>query len=265
MSSATAGPDLIDQIFRRDRRVVAGGLALLAALAWGYIIHMSRTMPSGMPADMAMPMSGPISGPQLLWLVPMWIVMMVAMMVPSATPMILLFAGVARQRQVRNVPTASAAVFTLGYLLVWALYATVAAAVQWQLHRLALLSPAMASASPVLGGGLLLLAGTYQWLPLKAACLSHCRSPLGFFSNHWREGNRGALRMGVEHGTYCVGCCWALMALLFVAGVMNLLWVVLIAAFVLIEKLLAGSRMFRRISGGLLAASGLWMILAGLH
>jgi len=264
MSSSTAGPELIDQILRRDRRVVAGGLVLLAALAWGYIIHMSRTMGSGMPAGMAMPMAAPLSGPELLWLVPMWIVMMVAMMIPSASPMILLFAGVARQREVRNVPTASVAVFTLGYLLVWALYATIAAVAQWQLHRLALLSPTMAAASPILGGGLLLLAGIYQWLPLKAACLSHCRSALGFFSNHWREGNWGALLMGVEHGTYCVGCCWALMALLFVAGVMNLLWVALIAAFVLVEKLLGGGRPFRRISGGLLAASGLWIILAGL-
>ncbi|MFL5472179.1 MAG: DUF2182 domain-containing protein [Gemmatimonadales bacterium] len=264
MSSTTAGPDLIDQILRRDRLVVAVGLALLTALAWGYIIHMSRTMSPGMPAGMAMPMPAAPSGPELLWLVPMWIVMMVAMMIPSAAPMILLFAGVARQRQVRNVPTASTAVFTLGYLLVWALYATIAAVAQWQLHRLSLLSPAMAAATPILGGGLLLLAGVYQWLPLKAACLSHCRSPLGFFSGHWREGSRGALLMGVEHGTYCVGCCWALMALLFVAGVMNLLWVALIAGFVLVEKLLAGGRLFRRISGGLLVASGLWMILAGL-
>jgi predicted metal-binding membrane protein len=264
MSSTTAGPGLIDQVLRRNRLVVAGGLAFLAALAWGYIIHMSRTMAPGMPAGMAMPLTAAASGPELLWLVPMWIVMMVAMMIPSAAPMILLFAGVTRRRQVSNVPTASTAVFTLGYLLIWALYATVAAVAQWQLHRLALLSPAMAATSPILGGGLLLLAGIYQWAPLKATCLSHCRSPLGFFSNHWREGNRGALLMGVEHGTYCVGCCWALMALLFVAGVMNLLWVVLIAGFVLVERLLAEGRLFRRISGGLLVVSGLWMILAGL-
>ena len=238
MSSATARPDLIDQILRRDRLVVAGGLAFLAALAWGYIIHMSRTMSPVMPAGMAMPMAAEPDGPQLLWLVPMWVVMMVAMMVPSAAPMILLFAGVARQRRIRNVSTASAAVFTLGYLLVWAFYATIAAAIQWELHRFALLSPAMAAASPLLGGGLLLLAGIYQWLSLKGACLSHCRSPLGFFTDHWREGRWGALLMGVEHGTYCLGC-WALMALLFVVGVMNLLWVVLIAC-------------------------GLWMIVTGL-
>ena len=260
MSSTTAGPGPLDQIFRRDRLVVAGGLALLAALSWGYIIHMSRTMSPGMPAGMAMPMPGAPTGPELLWLVPMWIVMMVAMMIPSAAPMILLFAGVARQRQVRHVPTASAAVFTLGYLLVWALYATIAAVAQWQLHRLALLSPAMAAASPILGGGLLLLAGIYQWLPTKGACLSHCRSTLGFLSDHWREGSWGALRMGVEHGTYCVGCCWALMALLFVAGVMNLLWVMTIAVFVLVEKLLPRGRLIGRAAGLLLIGWGLWLI-----
>jgi predicted metal-binding membrane protein len=264
MSSTTAGPELLDQILRRDRLVVAGGLVLLAALAWGYIIHTSHTMSSAMPAGMAMPMAAEPGGPQLLWLVPMWVVMMVAMMIPSAAPMILLFAGVARQRRIRNVPTASAAVFTLGYLLVWALYATIAAAAQWELHRLALLSPSMAAASPLLGGGILLLAGIYQWLPLKGACLSHCHSPLGFFTDHWREGRWGALLKGVEHGTYCVGCCWALMALLFVVGVMNLLWVVLIAAFVLVEKLLARGRLFWRISGGMLIACGLWMIVTGL-
>ena len=262
MSSTTAGPGLIDQILRRDRLVVAGGLAFLAALAWGYIIHMSRTMSSAMPAGMAMPLPAESSGPQLSWLVPMWIVMMVAMMIPSAAPMILLFAGVARQRKIRNVPTASAAVFTLGYLLVWALYATIAATTQWQLHRLALLSPTMAAASPLLGGGLLVLAGIYQWLPLKGACLSHCRSPLGFFSDHWREGSWGALLMGLEHGTYCVGCCWALMALLFVAGVMNLLWVIAIAVFVLVERLLPRGRLVGRAAALLLIGWGLWLITA---
>ena len=110
-----------------------------------------------------------------------------------------------------------AAVFTAGYVLVWTLYAALAAGVQWELHRRMLLSPAMASASPALSGGLLVAAGLYQWLPVKRVCLSHCRSPLGFFSSEWREGVWGALSMGVRHGSFCVGCCWLLMALLFVA------------------------------------------------
>jgi predicted metal-binding membrane protein len=211
-----------------------------------------------------MPMPGGMATPGLGYLVPMWVVMMVAMMVPSAAPSILLFANVARSRKARGAPTASALVFTLGYLLVWAAYATMAAIVQYELHQLALLSPEMSSTSPWLGGGLLLLAGIYQWLPSKGACLSHCRSPFGVFSHEWREGVTGALVMGVRHGSYCVGCCWAVMALLFVAGVMNLLWVAAIAIFVLIEKLGPGSRIIGRLSGILLMAWGTWVIAAGL-
>jgi predicted metal-binding membrane protein len=185
-------------------------------------------------------------------------------MVPSAAPTILLFANVARSRKARGVPSASAAVFALGYLLVWAVYATIAALLQSELHRLTLLSPTMASASPWLGGGLLILAGIYQVLPAKRACLSHCRSPFGVFSHEWREGVSGALIMGARHGTYCVGCCWALMALLFVAGVMNLVWVAAIAIFVLIEKLGPGSTTIGRLSGILLMAWGIWVIAAAV-
>jgi predicted metal-binding membrane protein len=119
----------------------------------------------------------------------------------------------------------------------------------------------MATRSRLLGGGILLLAGLYQWLPLKGACLSHCRSPLGFFTAEWREGVPGALVMGVRHESYCVGCCWALMALLFVAGVMNLFWVVAIAGFVLAEKVLPNGRLLGRMAGALLAGWGLWMVV----
>jgi len=266
MSGATAGPSLVGQGLRRDRLVIAAGLGLLAALAWTYIIHMSRAMSGGAMspgAEMAMPMSPAGGAPELLWLIPMWIVMMVAMMIPSAAPTILLFAGVARQRRARGVPTASAAVFTLGYLLVWALYASIAAVAQWQLHRWALLSPAMASVSPLVSGTLLIVAGIYQWLPSKGACLSHCRAPLGFFSHRWREGAGGALLLGMEHGSYCVGCCWALMVLLFVAGVMNLLWVAAIAALVLVEKLVPRGPLAGRVTGLLLIGWGVWIVARG--
>jgi predicted metal-binding membrane protein len=263
MSTATAGPGLLQSALRRDRVVVAAGLAGVTALAWTYIIHTGRVMSPH--AAMAMPMSGDAGAPQLGWLIPMWIVMMVAMMVPSAAPAILLFASVARRRRATKVATASAAVFTLGYLLVWAFYATIAAVSQWELHRLALLSPAMVSASPWLGGGLLVAAGFYQWLPLKDACLSRCRSPLGFLSEEWREGTRGALVMGVRHGTFCVGCCALLMALLFVAGVMNLLWVAVIAIFVLAEKLGPSRRGLGRVAGLLMIGWGIWVIAAGFE
>jgi len=261
MATTAAGPGLLEGALRRDRIVLASGLAIVAALAWGYIVHMARMMSPN--AAMAMPMSGGSGAPALRWLIPMWIVMMVAMMLPSAAPTILLFASVARRRRTQGVPAASAAVFALGYLLVWAAYATVAAAAQWKLHELSLLSPAMASASPWLGGGLLIAAGIYQWMPAKDACLMHCRSPLGFFSSEWREGALGALVMGARHGTLCVGCCVLLMALLFVAGVMNLLWVAAIAIFVLAEKLGPGGRTVGRATGLLLVAWGVWVVAAG--
>ena len=251
---------MIDTALRRDRALVGLGLAAVAALAWVYIVELGRMMSP--QSAMAMPMPGDAAAPQLGYLIPMWVIMMVAMMVPSAAPMILLFAGVVRRRRAAGIPTASAAVFTLGYLLVWSLYAIIAAAAQWKLHRLALLSPAMASASPWLGGGLLVLAGVYQWLPFKGACLSHCRSPLHFFSDHWREGSLGALLMGMRHGSYCVGCCWALMALLFVAGVMNLLWVAAIAIFVLAEKLVPRGLELGRAAGVLMVIWGVWIVVA---
>jgi predicted metal-binding membrane protein len=259
--STELGSDALTQALRRDRLLVGAGLFGIAALSWLYIIRMGTTM----SANMAMPMATPDGAPALVWLIPMWIVMMVAMMVPSAAPMILLFATVAGQRRARGVRTASAWVFTLGYLLAWALYATIAATIQAWLHQQALLSPSMASTSNLLAGGLLVLAGVYQLMPAKGACLSHCRSPLSFFSSHWREGISGALRMGFQHGTFCVGCCWALMVLLFVAGVMNLLWVATIAIFVLAEKLFPAGRRIGQVTGTLLIGWGIWMLAAPGH
>jgi predicted metal-binding membrane protein len=215
--------------------------------------HVGMSMPGARPWDLA----------ETAGLALMWIVMMIAMMIPSVAPVILLFAGVSRRRRVQGVPATPVSVFTLSYLLAWTGYAVLAALTQSALHSAALLSPTMASSSPLLGGGLLILAGVYQWLPLKGACLAHCRSPLGFFSTEWREGVSGALLMGFRHGSYCVGCCWALMALLFVAGVMNLLWVVVIAGFVLAEKLAPNGRLLGRITGSLLIGWGLWVLVSG--
>ncbi len=215
-----------------------------------------------MPAHAGMSMSaaGPWDASETVGLALMWIVMMIAMMIPSVAPVILLFAGLSRRRRVQGVLATPVSVFILGYLLAWTGYAILAALTQSALHSAALLSPAMASASPVLGGAILMLAGLYQWLPVKGACLSHCRSPLGFFSTQWREGVSGALRMGFRHGSYCVGCCWALMALLFVAGVMNLVWVAVIAGFVLLEKVAPNGRLLGRITGVALAGYGLWVL-----
>jgi predicted metal-binding membrane protein len=239
--------------------VVTAGLLALAALAWSYIAHLAAPMPADL--EMAMPQAGPWTLGETAELAIMWIVMMIAMMIPSVAPVILLFATVSRRRRIQGVLATPVSFVTLGYLLAWTGYAVLAALIQSVLHSAALLSPAMMSDRPLLGGGLLILAGLYQWLPVKGACLSHCRSPLGFFSTEWREGVSGALLMGFRHGSYCVGCCWALMALLFVAGVMNLLWVVAIAGLVLIEKVVPSGRLVGRIAGVLFVGWGVWMLV----
>jgi predicted metal-binding membrane protein len=261
MSAAPSRPDFLEAALRRDRLIVIAGLLTLAALAWWYLAHSAVT--TSAHAGMSMPAAGARYPGETAGLALMWIVMMIAMMIPSVAPAILLFAGVSRRRRIQGVPAAPVSVFTLGYLLAWTGYAVLAASTQSALHSAALLSPAMESASPVLGGAILLLAGLYQWLPVKGACLSHCRSPLGFFSTEWREGVSGALRMGFRHGSYCVGCCWALMALLFVAGVMNLVWVAAIAVFVLAEKVMPNGRLLGRITGAALAGCGLWVLVTG--
>jgi predicted metal-binding membrane protein len=259
MSAAPHPTTILEAALRKDRLVVAAGLLALTGLAWAYLAHSASVMP-GHPG-MAMADTRWSVG-QTAGLVLMWVVMMVGMMLPSVTPVILLFANVTRRRRLQGVIAAPVSVFVLGYLLAWTGYAVLAAMSQSLLHSAAQLSPAMASRSPLLGGGLLILAGVYQWLPLKGACLSHCRSPLGFFSSEWREGVSGALVMGFRHGSYCVGCCWALMALLFVAGVMNLVWVAAIAGFVLAEKVVPNGRLVGRMAGALLAGWGLWVALA---
>jgi predicted metal-binding membrane protein len=261
MSTASQQSGMLEAVLRRDRIVVAGGLLTIAGLAWIYIARLAGSMSGDL--GMAMPQSTSWSIGETAGLAVMWIVMMVAMMLPSVTPVILLFANVSRRRRLQGVLAAPVSVFALGYLLAWTGYAIVAALVQSLLHSAALLSSSMVSVSPWLGGALLIVAGVYQWLPAKGACLSHCRSPLHFFTAEWREGVSGALIMGFRHGTYCVGCCWALMALLFVAGVMNLLWVVAIAGFVLAEKVLPNPRLIGRATGALLVVWGLWIAVSG--
>jgi predicted metal-binding membrane protein len=186
----------------------------------------------------------------------MWAVMMVAMMVPTAAPMTLLYAAVARKAAARHNPLPSTFIFVAGYIAMWAIFSVVATIAQHALDQAALLSPLMVSTSPGLGAALLIAAGVYQLTPLKNACLRNCRAPAHFLSRHWRAGSLGAFRMGLRLGTYCVGCCWILMALLFVGGVMNLLWIAAIAVFVLLEK----SSPFGDVSGRF---AGVAMMLVG--
>jgi predicted metal-binding membrane protein len=246
-------------LLKRDRVVVVSGLAGISVLAWAYIIYLAWNM-QHMEMEMAMPQMQAWSVVDLVLLFAMWAVMMVAMMVPSTAPLILIFAATNRKRKERKDPFVRTAVFLTGYLLVWTGFSALATMAQWGLHSVALLSPMMKSTSSILGGVLMVAAGIFQWTPFKNACLAHCRSPLGFVMAHWREGTRGALTMGLEHGSYCVGCCWFLMALLFVAGVMNLLWVAIIAAFVLAEKVLPRGDLVGRVAGGMLVLAGVVLL-----
>lgn len=243
---------------RRDGLVVLAGLVLLALLAWAYLVHLAMTMPAH--SAMAMPDRAEWSAGETGWLAVMWVVMMIAMMLPSATPAILAFDQITRRRRARTVAAPTAA-FTLGYIGAWAAFGTVAAIAQSTLHSLALLTPSMRSANPSLGGGLLIAAGIYQWLPLKADCLGHCRAPATSLSTQWREGTGAALVMGLRHGLVCVGCCWLLMLLLFVAGVMNLLWVAVIAGLVMVEKVVRGGPVIGMVTGAVLAAWGVWVVV----
>ncbi len=193
----------------------------------------------------------------------MWAVMMVGMMLPSAAPATLLYGGIVRKSRERGRAVPAVYVFSAGYLIAWTAFSVLAAAFQVLLGHLALMSPMMDSTSTVLSGAFLLAAGLYQWLPVKQACLRTCRSPLHFFTMHWSEGPIGALQMGLEHGAICVGCCWSLMLLLFVGGVMNLLWVAVVAGFILIEKLLPAGRLTGRFAGVGLTAAGLAALLGG--
>lgn len=253
----------LEALLKRDRIFVVSGLVAIAALAWAYIIYLARDM-QHMDMGMAMPQMQAWGIFELVLLFVMWAVMMVAMMVPSAAPLILIFASAYRKRQERKDPVVPTAIFLMGYLLVWTGFSGLATLAQWGLHSAALLSPMMVSTNSILGGILLLAAGIFQWTSLKHACLSHCRSPIGFLMSHWKEGTRGALIMGLEHGTYCVGCCWILMVLLFVAGVMNLVWVTFIAAFVLAEKVLPRGDLVGRVAGGMLMLAGIIFFFRGI-
>ena len=187
----------------------------------------------------------------------MWAVMMVAMMVPSAVPMVLAFASMNRRQRQDKGFSGRTAIFVAGYIVIWSAFALGATFTQWGLHEVKLLSPMMASTNTVLGSALLIGAGVYQLSAFKAASLGQCRSTVGFLMNEWREGPKGALSMGLLHGAYCLGCCWTLMVLLFVLGVMNLLWIAVLSGFVLVEKIAPSGRWLSRVSGLLLVIWGI--------
>lgn len=246
---------------KRDRNVVLGGLVSLVGVTALLTIQMAQQVAE--PATLLHPraLGHAHGGYGFLSLFAMWSVMQIAMMSPTAVPMVLMHAKIARHRREHARPYTATALFLSGYLIVWTLFSLTFAAVQSLLQRLDLLSPAMASNTPWLAAALLIAAGLFQFSSLKHACLTQCRSPVPYFMGQWRNGHAGALVMGLKHGVHCVGCCWILMALLFVAGVMNLLWMALITAFVLIEKLAPRGDEIGRIAGVGLILWGLIVLL----
>ena len=261
--------DALSAVVKRDRLIIGAGLAFTGAVAWWYTIYEARRMNlTGVCECLGMKMGGPELGAwsagALLPLFLMWAVMMLAMMLPSAAPMILTFASVARNRRRADRPYVPVAVFAAGYVVIWCAFSAIIAVAQWLLHRGAVLSAEMASASAVFAGVLLLMAGVFQFTPLKKTCLTHCRAPLEFIMTRWREGWRGSFRMGIDHGAFCAGCCWALMALLFVLGVMNILWIAVLTIVVALEKMLPRAKWLSTATGVLLAGWGGWVLVRGM-
>jgi predicted metal-binding membrane protein len=227
--------ELIERLVRRERGVIAVALLTVTSLSWWYLFVGAGMDMGAMDMDMSMPTPWSTGYAALVFL--MWWIMMAAMMLPSAAPMILLFALVNRRNRLSGSTYVSTSIFASGYLLVWGLFSGLATGAHWLADQAGLLSAQMSSQSTSLGGLLLLLAGVYQFTPWKHACLRHCRGPLEFVMRHWRPGRSGALVMGLQHGALCVGCCWMVMGLLFYGGVMNLYWITGIAVLVLLEKL----------------------------
>lgn len=257
----------LETVLRRDRLIVMIGLATVVALAAVYTVagagmSMSAFTMTGMAIEMpGMMMEPAVWSPSYALLVfLMWWVMMIAMMVPSAAPVILLHAALSRKRTSASAPYGAVSCFLAGYLAAWGGFSLVAMALQWGLETVGAMTGMMEIVSTPLAGLVLIAAGLYQLTPLKETCLKHCQHPMFFLLHHWKPGAAGAFRMGAEHGAYCLGCCWFLMALLFVGGIMNLLWIAGIAIYVAVEKLAAGHRWVTTATGIVLSLGGVWLM-----
>jgi predicted metal-binding membrane protein len=250
----------LEALLRRERVLVASGLLVLALLAWLYIWRgagmgmsaLDMTVLTLFPHAHVEPMQG-MALPETTWLtvVAMWWVMMIAMMMPSAAPLVLLYGRVLRHSDEHRASVEMASLLlVVGYLAVWLVFSVAAASLQYALERAGLLSGMIFwSKSAWLSAIVLIGAGVYQLSPLKRVCLQHCRGPVAFLTGRARPGRLNALRLGVEHGAWCVGCCWLLMALLFVGGVMNIVWVAVLAVLVLAERVVANAGWVRVLTG----------------
>jgi len=289
--------DPVEYVLRRDRGVVLVALCLIIAASWVYVLAgagmsmsafqmsswsmalgpssagISTSTEMGPGANMGLAMQAmatpvPWTFGYAVLMFFMWWVMMIAMMLPSAAPMVLLYGAVSRKAAKTEAPASqygSSGAFTGGYLIAWAGFSIVAVLLQWLLERAGLLSPMMLNTtSAVLAGSILVFAGLYQLTPLKEACLRHCRSPIQFLSHNWKNGATGALKMGLHHGVYCLGCCWGLMAILFFGGIMNLYWIIGLATLVFIEKLAPAGFQVSRALAVVLVAWGSWYLYAAI-
>jgi predicted metal-binding membrane protein len=266
------GSSATEELLRRDRWIVVGGLLLICVLSWAWLLAGSGT---GMSMAAMMTWQSPLpttagsgeswSAAYWLLMLLMWWIMMIAMMVPSAAPMILLYARVYRHGQKSGAelsPVVPTAAFAAGYLLAWLLFSAFATGLHFALEQSGLVHRmTMWSTTAALSGAFLVAAGLYQFSPWKNRCLHECRSPASFLSTHWRKSRAGAVRLGVDHGLYCVGCCWSLMLLLFVGGVMNLVWIAGLAALVLLEKLHRFGHWAGRGAGAAMLAAGIYLLL----
>jgi predicted metal-binding membrane protein len=260
----TAPASVLEAVLRRDRAVVVAALLIVIVLSWAWVVlgagmDMSAIDMTRMPRDMMMTPAVWTPGHAALML-SMWWVMMVAMMLPGATPMLLIFARVNRRERAAERPWVPTGIFAAGYLAAWAGFSALAVALQWGLEDSGMLSAMMVTTTTWLGAAILVTAGLWQLTPLKHACLRQCRSPVGFLAAHWRAGRAGAFRMGLVHGAYCLGCCWFLMTLLFFGGVMNLLWIGGLAAYVLLEKVLPMGHWLGYAVGVALVGWGAWLL-----
>jgi predicted metal-binding membrane protein len=266
----------LESLLRRDRVIVVAALATLTVLSWLYILRLAESMHMGgmdmtgwrmvsTGLEMGMVSSlAPWSVWQFALMFLMWAVMMVGMMTPSVAPMVLIYARVGRQAAQQGRALAPTGWFVAGYMLAWVGFALFATAGQWALESAALLTPEMNVGSNTVGGIVLIAAGIYQWTPLKDTCLRQCQAPLAFIQRHggFRQAPAGSLSLGLRHGLYCIGCCWPLMALLFIGGIMNVLWIAGLAVLILAEKVIPAGRILSRIAGIGLVAMGTQVLVA---
>lgn len=257
----TTKPTALESALRHPRATLAIVLLGIPIVCGLWIVPMARDMYGSMTGLSAWMMTTTWDTPRVLLLWAMWAVMMAGMMIPSATPLLLLYGAAARSRTDEDNPSARIYALASGYLLVWAAFSVAATVLQRLLAEWLVLTPMMEPATPVIAATLLFVAGIYQFTPLKRACLRVCRSPFSFMGFKWRSDVSGAFRMGVDNGLYCLGCCWALMLLLFAGGVMNLTVILTLTAWVAIEKIAPFGEQSALVSGALLVGSALWMLL----